>query len=71
MLITEEVYSSTVCINCIAYSNFANIFIFFIFSQLAKDNRFALGNSECRLSNSAPFLLIGAVYQSSALSGVA
>lgn len=45
------------------------IFIYF-FTQLAKDIRFALGNSECRLSNSAPSLLIGAVYQSSALSGV-
>lgn len=48
------------------------IFIhFYFFTQLAKANRFALENSECRLSNSAPSLLIGAVYQSSALSGVA
>lgn len=40
-------------------------------TQLAKDSHFAVGKSDCRLSNSAPSALIGAVHQSSALSGVA
>lgn len=61
----------------IAYlNNFATrthtvILLQILSTQLAKDSHFAVGKLECRLSNSARSTLIGAVYQSSALSGVA